>query len=105
MAAIKLDSRVMVQSLVTMADAGGGQSRSWSDFREVWAQVQWGQPGKETETGGSGYRRSAMVTLRWAPDLPEPMRLIASQRPLVVIAAKRLLADPDYLQADCEEYF
>jgi len=105
MAGVRLDTRIMVQSLVTIADAGGGQSRSWSDFREVWAQVQWDRPGKDAESGKAGYRRTVVVTLRWAPDLPDPMRLIAAQRSLDVIAGTRLLADPDFFQAECEERF
>ncbi len=103
MAAITLDTRVMVQALAAVADAGGGHSRNWSDFRAVWAQVRWGRPDRASGDGSGGYRRSVTVTLRWAPDLPDPMRLIVAQRPLAVVSATRLQADPDYVLAECEE--
>jgi head-tail adaptor len=106
MATIKLTRRVMVQNLVIVADAGGGQARNWADFREVWAKIQWRQVSRDVENGETGLRNRAIVTLRWAPDLPDPMRLLTDQKTLNVLSQNRIkIGAGDYLQIECEDKF
>lgn len=106
MANIKLTQRVMVQQLVLIADAGGGQARNWSDFREVWAQVQWASVSQSVENGEIGRRRRANIILRWAPDLPDPIRLIVEQKTLTVLANTRAkVGGGEFLEIECEDTF
>ncbi len=106
MAFVTLTDRVMVQILVIVADNGGGQARIWSDFREVWARIQWGGVGRDTQNGEVGLRRKATITLRWAPDLPDPMRLIAGQKTLTVLSmARSKVGSGAFLDIECEDTF
>ncbi len=106
MADVKLTERVMVQQLSVIADAGGGQARNWSDFREVWAKVKWGSVSRDPQNAEIGRRRKAIVTIRHAPDLPDPMRLVIAQKNLVVLAITRINESSGaFLQLECEDTF
>ncbi len=106
MADVKLADRVMVQQLTKTPDAGGGQARNWSDFREVWAKVDWGFVSRDSQNAEIGRRRKASVTMRFAPDLPDPMRLMVDQKALVVLARARISDGASaFLQLECEDTF
>jgi len=106
MAAVKLDQRVMVQQLVLIPDAGGGQARNWTNFREVWAQVRWKSVSRDVANGEIGLARRAIIILRWAPDYPDPMRLIIDQKTLRVLARFRRKIDAgDFLEIEGEDTF
>ena len=103
---VKLTQRAMVQHLVVTPDAGGGEARNWADFRYVWAHVRWGGVGRDAENGGVGLRQRALVTVRWAPDLPDPMRLNLAGKSLRVLAVMRKKIDAgDYFELECEDTF
>ncbi len=102
----KFTHRVMVQQLTAVSDAGGGNARNWNDFREVWAHVKWGLVGRDAGNGGLGRRRRVIITLRWAPDLPDPMRLVISQKKLLALSLTRINAPGhDLLEVVCEDTF
>ncbi|MDQ7018076.1 MAG: head-tail adaptor protein [Robiginitomaculum sp.] len=106
MAAVKLDQRVMVQQLVLIPDAGGGQARNWTDFREVWAQVRWKSVSRDGGNGQTGLAQRAIITLRWAPDYPDPMRLVIDQRALRVLSRfRRKIGAGDFLEIEGEDTF
>ncbi len=103
---IKLTHRVMVQQLSTVPDQGGGQARLWSDFREVWANVKWNSVGSSSENGALGQGRRALLTLRWASDLPDPLRLIIGGKTFRFRGSTRLkIGAGEFLQIECEESF
>lgn len=96
----------MVQQLVLIPDAGGGQARSWTDFREVWAQVRWKSVSRNVANGQTGLARKAIIILRWAPDYPDPMRLVLDQNALRVLARfRRKTGAGDFLEIEGEDTF
>jgi len=96
----------MVQQLVLIPDAGGGQDRNWTDFREVWAQVRWKPVSRDVANGETGLARRAIIILRWAPDFPDPMRLIIDQKALRVLAQYRRKIDAgEFLEIEGEDTF
>jgi len=103
---VKLTQRAMIQHLLVTPDAGGGEARVWADFRYVWANVRWGKVSRDAENGEIGLRQRALVTVRWAPDLPDPMRLNLAGKTLKVLAAMRRKIDAgDYFELECEDTF
>jgi len=106
MTAVKLDQRVMVQQLVLIPDAGGGQARNWTNFREVWGQVRWKSVSRDVSNGQTGLAQRAIITLRWAPDFPDPMRLIIDQKTLRVLSwFRRKIGAGDFMEIEGEDTF
>lgn len=106
MAPFRPTHRVMVQQLTTTLDEGGGQDRVWNDFRAVWAQVKFNAVSSSPENGGVGQRRKAVVSVRYAPDLPDPARLIINSKIFRFLGSTRLrIGAGEFLEIECEESF
>tara|TARA_R110000868_G_scaffold244926_2_gene501394 strand:+ start:4911 stop:5234 length:324 start_codon:yes stop_codon:yes gene_type:complete len=86
-----LRERVMIERPVRVGDGTGGESVSWTELGEVWAEVASLAGSEVTQAERDEARGSYTVTMRHRDDVNADMRLVWRGKTLNI----RSLRDPD----------
>jgi SPP1 family predicted phage head-tail adaptor len=97
-----LDQRLMLQRPVDVTDGGGGQSRTWQNVQEFWAQVRLHVQDEHRYAGHVATRQRYIISLRRDGDVPLDSRVLWRGQPLTIVAVEDDPATTDRLRIIAE---
>jgi SPP1 family predicted phage head-tail adaptor len=94
--------RVVVQSMTTVADGGGGLTETWATFQTLWARVA---PVSGREVEASGRLTSVetyLIYIRYRTDILTGMRIIWNGKTLNIRSVDNRDEHREFLTMECE---